>query len=129
MSSSDLERRWTEAFPGINLDDRLMMTDPSAPREWIDAGFSPEEFQDWSIAGGFSPNRTKVIKEAGLLPDQVAFHLLPEEQEKFELESSGETFLFMFCNEQLPLETLQQLVKSRLLVREQALSRLKNKET
>lgn len=109
MIPQSLEQQWLEVFPKIDLDnDRL--DDGSSAREWIDAGFTPQQFFPWYFAGGFAPDRVKIIKDAGLTAGQVELEVTPEDQEKFGLEYSGETILFMFCDEKLTLENVQQLL-------------------
>lgn len=73
-------------------------------QSWLDAGFTIENVSDWWDAGCWDADRTALLREAGLTPEQVATPAPPSILE-------GRSWGYAFCNNDCNIDDLIRALK------------------
>lgn len=102
---STVKELWSKHFSDLSEE----MEDGTTPQQWIDQGFAPESYYEWSRVGGFNPEKCKELSkefEPYILSHRIS--TLEEFDEDFSY--SGYTIAYMYCNGDLSIEDVRGLV-------------------
>lgn len=104
----DLLKQWQDYFSDhINLDSSL--DGNGVIRDWVETGFSPEEYQEWAGVGCFDAEKTRVLIAYGFLPEDVSELYDPGDGLNY-----GLSIGYAYCNSDLSITEVAELAQINL---------------
>lgn len=106
VPSNYLELLWQK-----ELAEVAEYEDGSTRQDWLKAGFTPDTARAWRSVGAFNPDKAMELEQAGVSPGEVSQRVTIEQEQEFELSYSGYSVAYMFCNGDLDIEIVKQLIE------------------
>lgn len=106
-----LTKMWQQNRQETGMERTSQYEDGSTPRQWQDQEFTPDEATAWRLAGAFDAEKARELADADFDPDELSAVVTEADKEKFNIGYSGYSIAYVYCNGDLTLEQLKQIIQ------------------